>query len=489
MRLPILDSIMEKLSADLQQNVQILKEALPAEDILIFEFLMQSGKACAAVFTDGICNKEFLSEQVAKPLQEYTGKHDFDEIAKTLAAPENKEENQIEKLTAEILDGNAVLIIDGFEKALIIGVKTVPIRTISEPPTDIAIKGPRAGFIEDLKTNTALLRTRLKTPDLLIKTVTVGRRSNTKISICYLKNIAKEKTVKEVESQLTAIDIDGVPDSSYISLFLSKRKHSIFKQTGTTEKPDILAAKMLEGRIGILVDGSPIALSVPYLIVEDFQASEDYFVSPYRASFTRFIRALSLILAIYLPAFYVAAQIFKLQILPLGLLLTIASSIQGLPLSPSLEMFLTVLVLELLTEASVRMPKYVGMALSVVGALVLGDTAVNAGFLSTPAILIVALSGICLYTVPNIIETTSLIRMLMLLTAGSVGIYGIILLTAFILYYLFSSESYGAPLLAPFSPMVERDLKDSLLKYNAQALRKRPRLLRGKNKTRLQNAE
>lgn len=480
---------MEKLSDKLQKNVEMLKEALPSEDILTFEFLLPSGRQCAAIYADGITNKELLGEQVAKPLSKYQGKDEFEEIKKALTAPENKEETETANLAKEILDGNTALLIDGFEKALIIGVKTVPLRAITEPPTDIAIKGPRAGFVEDVKTNMSLLRAKLKTPDLLFKTLTVGKRSNTKIVVCYLKNIAKDQTVAEIEERLKRIDIDGIPDSSYISLFLSKRKHSIFKQTGTTEKPDILAAKMLEGRIGILVDGSPIALTVPYLIVEDFQASEDYFVSPYRASFTRFIRAFSLILSIYLPAFYVAAQLFKLQLLPLGLLLTIASSIQGLPLSPSLEMFLTLLLLEVLTEASVRMPKYVGMALSVVGALVLGDTAVNAGFLSTPAILIIALSGICLYTVPNLIETTSLVRMLMLLTAGSVGTYGIILVTAFLLYYLFSSESYGAPLLAPFSPMVENDLKDSLIKYNAQQLPKRPSLLRGKNQTRLKNAD
>ncbi len=478
---------MEKPSCDLRKNISEIKKRLPAEDVLVFDFTLPSGRTCAAVFTDGVTDKELLGEQVAKPLREYEGKEDFDEIARAIAAPENKEGGDLPSLAEEILDGNAVLFVDGFDRTLIIGVKTVPLRAVAEPPTDIAIKGPRAGFVEDVKTNMSLLRTRLKTPDLLFSTVKVGRRSQTKVVLCYLKDIAREEIVKNIEERLGRIEIDGIPDSSYISLFLSGRRHSLFKQTGTTEKPDILAAKMLEGRVGILVDGSPIALTLPYLVVEDFQASEDYFVSPYRASFTRFIRAFSLIISIYLPAFYVAAQLFKLQLLPLGLLLTIASSIQGLPLSPSLEMFLTLLLLEVLTEASVRMPKYVGMALSVVGALVLGDTAVNAGILSTPAILIIALSGICLYTVPNLIETTSLVRMLMLLAAGSVGTYGIILLTAFILYYLFSSESYGAPLLAPFSPLVGSDLRDSLAKYNLRGLRQRPSLLRGKNKTRLKD--
>ncbi len=481
--------IMQRPDRHLQNNIAAIKALLPAEDVLVFSFALPSGRACAAVFTDGVTNKELLGEQVAKPLGTYEGEETFEELAKAVAAPENKEGGDFASLAEEILDGNAVLFIDGLDRTLVIGVKTVPARAVTEPPTDIAIKGPRAGFVEDLKTNMSLLRTRLKTPELLFITVKIGRRSRTKVVLCYLKNIAREEVVHNIRSRLERIDIDGVPDSSYVALFLADRRHSLFKQTGTTEKPDILAARMLEGRVGILVDGSPIALTLPYLLIEDFQASEDYFISPFRASFTRFIRLFSLILSIYLPAFYVSAQLFKLQLLPLGLLLTIASSIQGLPLSPSLEMFLTVLLLEVLTEASVRMPKYVGMALSVVGALVLGDTAVNAGILSTPAILIIALSGICLYTVPNLIETTSLIRLLMLLAAGSVGTYGIVLLTAFLLYYLFASESYGAPLLAPFSPMIENDLKDSFLKFNLRALRDRPVPLRGKNKRRFREHE
>jgi len=176
----------------------------------------------------------------------------------------------------------------------------------------------------------------------------------------------------------------------------------MFKQVGTTEKPDILAAKMLEGRIGIFVDGSPIALTLPYILVEDFQSVQDYLVSPYRATVSRLLRLVSLVIALLLPAYYVAAQLFKLQLLPLGLLMTISGNVRDLPLSPSLEMFFLMVILEILIEASVRMPKYVGLALSVVGALVLGDTAVKAGIVSSSAIIIVALSGIAAYTLPDL---------------------------------------------------------------------------------------
>ncbi len=305
--------------------------------------------------------------------------------------------------------------------------------------------------------------------------------------MCYLKGTSGEKTVKEVKKKLQAIDIDILPDSSYLTHFLAERSYSLVKQVGTTEKPDIFCAKIAEGRVGIIADGSPIALTLPYLLIEDFQSSEDYFVPPYRATFTRLLRLLALIVAIYLPAFYIAGQLFKLQLFPVKLLLTIAGSIRDIPLSPSLEMLLVLFVLEILNEASIRMPKYVGMALSVVGALVLGETAVTAGFVSTPAIIIIAFSGIGLYAVPNLIEVTSVVRLAMLLVAGSVGTYGIILLTAFILFYLAATENYGTPLLAPFAPQIGRDLRDSFVKYNLGSLPTRPKTLKSKNKRRLSN--
>lgn len=474
----------------LDGNVSLLRELLPAEDVIVFSFSLASGEHCSAFYTDGLVNKSLLSREAVTPLTRFKGEAATTEtLLSAIPFPEKHAESDPAVCAEQILEGNAVILCEGVKEAFVLGVKSAPARAVAEPPTDVALKGPRAGFVEELKTNLALLRLRLKTPGLLLKTVSVGRRGNTKIAICYLDGVAKTEIAEKIEERLKKIDTDGIPDSSYVADFLSERPLSVFRQTGTTEKPDILAAKMLEGRIGILVDGSPIALTLPYIAAEDFQSCDDYFVNPYRATFNRFLRFFSLLLAIYLPAFYVSAQLFKLQILPLGLLLTVASSIQGLALSPSMEMFLTLLVLEILTEASIRMPKYVGLALSVVGALVLGDTAVNAGFLSTPAILIIALSGICLYTVPNLLETTSVIRLVMLLLAGSVGVYGVLLFTAFLAYYLFSAESYGAPLFAPFAPFIAKDFRDAGVKYELRELATRPRVLKPKNKVRLKNGK
>lgn len=479
---------MNRVTGKLKKDESALKKILSAEDVLTFPFRADGGIEFTVLFADAITDKELLGEQVIRPLLRYEGKPSAEEIKKRLTSPELKTETDLDKLAEEVLAGNPVLLWEGMDEAIISGVKKVFPRAIAEPPTDIAVKGPREGFIEDLKINSSLVRRRLKTPELQLDTVTIGRRSNTVVAVCYLRGTAPEKTVKEIKRKLEKIDIDIIPDSSYLSHFLAAKPRSLLKQVGTTEKPDIFCAKLAEGRVGILVDGSPIALTVPYLLIEDFQSSEDYFVPTYRATFTRLLRAFALFVAIYMPAFYIAAQLFKLQFFPIKLLLTIAGSIQNIPFSPSLEMLLVLLVLEILNEASIRMPKYVGMALSVVGALVLGETAVNAGFVSTPAIIIIAFSGIGLYAVPNLIEVTSVVRLAMLLVAGSVGTYGIILLTGFILFYLAVTDNYGVPVLAPFSPLIRRDLRDSLIKYDLLSLDKRPQSLHSKNKRRLKRA-
>ena len=491
---------MNTLSNSLQKNLTEIKKRLPSEDVLSYAFETADKTACAIVYADGIVNKELLGELVARPLSNLNLGQETSEkskneggryalkleiIQKSALFPEIKEEPKLENACKEVLDGNALLLVDGVNTGLIIGAKFLPVRTVTEPPTDVTVKGPREGFIEDVKVNMALIRKRLKTPKLQFESMRVGKNSDTVVTLCWLDGTSKEGIKEEIKTKLQTLQIDFIPDSSYIAAFLSPRKHSIFHTIGTTEKPDVFAAKLSEGRVGVLVDGSPIALTAPYFLMEDLQTSEDYFVSPFVATVFRLLRVLALLISLLLPAFYVSAQLYKLQLLPLGLTLTIASSIRELPLSPNLEMFVVLFLLETLKEASIRMPKYVGMSLSVVGALVLGETAVSAGFLSTPAIIVVALSGICLYTVPDFVETGSLLRWLFLLVAGSIGPFGIVLTTAFLLCYLLSADSFGAPALAPFSPLNKRDLRDSIVKYDMLNLKQRPQTFRLKNKTRL----
>lgn len=469
----------------LEKNIKSVKDVLKSEDILVFEFSSDSGKKFAAVYADGIIDKQLLGELVVKPLRAVEKDDAYEDIKLLLASPELKEGSKKKDAIKEILNGNAVLFIDGEKDFLIIGVKSPPMRAVAEPPTQVAVHGPREGFIEDIKINLGLIRKRIKTEKLQVKTIYVGEKSDTAVSIVYIEGACPDGLPEKIEKEIAENKIDIVPDSSYISQFMTKKPRSLFKRCGTAEKPDIFCAKVCEGRVGIVVDGSPICLTVPYMLTEDFQSVEDYYINSYRATTLRVLRVISILIGIFLPALYISAQLFKIQIIPFHLLLKISSSVAGLPLSPSIEMFLTLLVLEVLNEASIRMPKYVGLALSIVGALVLGDTAVKAGIISTPAIIIIAFSAICLYTVPNNIETTTTLRWMYLIIAGSVGPFGMVLLTAYLISYLVSEQCYGVPLVAPFAPVVKNDLYDSLVKANMYTLDTRPDVFKVKDKVRL----
>lgn len=476
------------ISTDVNYNKKIVKAILGSDDIVFFDF--ELGKTSAlCVYVDSITDKELLGLEVLAPLKKLcseksAAKTNISHLAKAITLANIKTESKIADATNGILSGNAMIFIDGKNKAISADLKKFEVRAISEPPTGLAVRGPRNGFTESIKSNLSLVRRYLKSPDLKVETFEKGRYTKTSIAFMYIDGISRPEIIDKIRQKIREIDIDGIPDSSYVSKLLNERKTSLFKQVGSTERPDVLIERMLEGRAGIIVDGSPFALTLPYLLIEDFQAAEDYYISQYRANLVRALRVIAMIFSILLPSVFVAAQLFHLQIIPLNFLLTIVNGIKEIPFSPSLEMFFVLLIFELLNETSVRMPKYVGMALAVVGALVLGETAVNAGIVSTPAILIMALSGISIYAIPELVETTSVLRFIYLIVAGSLGGYGLILITAFLIIYLCSADNYGAPYLAPYSPVLLNDFQDGLYMNNVIGMVKRPEALGAENKTR-----
>ncbi len=452
-----------RLTKVLNENLAPIKRELFSDDVTFTEF-SACGKNAVLVFVNDITDKKSAGELILKPLSEATEEFSEEFVQNEIPAPEKKTVLTTEEAINEVVSGNVLLMAEGTAAAFSFGLKKFEKRAISEPPTSTVLKGPREGFVESLPVNVSMMRRRLKTPALKFINLTVGKYSKTPVSICYLKGIADDGLVKKLKEKISAINIDAALDSSYVTKFLGEHKASVFKQVGNTEKPDILAAKILEGRVAVFVDGSPIALTVPYLLIEDFQSPSDYYNSAYSATFARFLRLFAVVISVLLPAFFVSAELFHLQLIPLSFLLTIVNSIKGIPLSPSYEMFFTLMIFEVLNEASVRMPKYVGMVVSIVGGLVLGETAVTAGIISAPTLMIVAFSGICLYTVPELEQTFSVIRLLYLIVGGSIGAYGLILLSVGLIIYLVSFETFDTPLTAPFSPIVRSDLKDGFYK-------------------------
>lgn len=473
-----------KITQSLQKNKQALSQLQNSDDIVFLD--LNIGKSTALlIFEKEIVDKDALGQLVLRPALGLEGQVDKDTLWDCFFNPEKQKVFESKQVIDQVLSGFALLLCDGIDFAVSFGVQKYEKRAIAEPPTSTVIKGPREGFVESLPVNVSLIRRRLKSPQLVFENDVCGRLSKTAVSICYIDNVVDKELLKEVKKKLKKVDIDAVLDSSYLAKYLSDCKPSIFKRVGNTEKPDILVSKILEGRVAILVDGSPIALTVPYLLLEDFQSPSDYYNSPYSATIARFIRLFSVILALLLPAVFVSAELFHLQLIPLSFLLTIVNSIKGIPLSPSYEMFFTFLIFEILNEASVRMPKYVGMVVSIVGGLVLGETAVNAGIISPPTLMIIALSGICLYTVPELEQPLSFLRLFLLIIAGSIGIYGLIIAVSGLIVHLTCSESFSVPLTAPFAPLVKKDLKDSFYKGFLAENNSRPQSLNNKNKRRL----
>lgn len=472
-----------KLFKNRIQNVKKITELLQSDDIIYFDFTAKE-TSLTAIYAESLSDKTMLGKQAIEPLQENGSFSSVDDVIKSVTLPETEKLSTFSDCIEKIIAGDAVIVVDGLDKAISVSSKKPAARAVTEPPTASILKGPREGFVENSQTNMSLIRQRLKTPNLKYEKLTVGKQSQTTVGLVYISSIANKNLIDTIRSKIKKINVDGIVDSSYIIKCISDRKTSMFKQMGSTEKPDIFSAKLLEGRVGIIVDGSPIALTAPFIFLEDFQSSEDYYINTYRANFARILRISAVILSILLPAFFVAAQLFHLQFIPLAFLLTIVGSIKGIPLSPSVEMFVTLLIFEILNEASVRMPRYVGIAMSVVGALVLGETAVNAGMVSTPTIMIIALSGICFYVAPDLNETLSVLRLMFLTIAGFMGGYGIVLLGCGLLTYLCAFDSFGTPYLSPYAPMNFKDMQDGFIMNFYAEQKRRPSFLKSKNKIR-----
>lgn len=475
------------IKKNLQNNKKLLQQNLNENTDIVFRDVKNKNNSFMLVYVQDIADGTLISQSIIMPLTKLNkAKLSISQIKNSIVTLGGVEElNSIEDCLKEILDGNAVLFVNGQVKALKMSVASPEKRSIIEPPTSAVIYGPREGFVESLTTNTTLIRKRLKTTALKMEELELGRYTKTKVRIFYLKDVADLYIVKKIKERLQQIDINGIVDSHYLVSFLEERKNSIFKQVGKTEKPDILTAKILEGRVGIMVDGSPIAITLPYILLEDVQSSDDYYQKSFRVSLIRIVRLFGIILSIIIPGLYVAIQTMHYRIVPIKFLITLMDSIQGLPFTPMLEMLFVILLFEILYESSLRMPKYLGMALGIVGALILGDTAVKAGLISPPAVMLVALSGISFYTIPDSAAQLSFLRIVFTLAGGIFGIMGIALMFIFLISYMADLNAYESPYLAPFAPNIKQDLRDGFIKRETLGLKTLPESIPNQKKNKL----
>lgn len=443
---------------------RILERFNECEDVMC-RSIKVGERVANILFILDITSYETISDFIIKPLQQIESvpsgeKYSEYIVREVIQGREIKIAEDTEEVIDEILKGKVCVLIEKEQTMILVDAAKFLTRAITEPPTSTVLQGPREGFNESVKNNISLIRRRLSTPDLVIRNLKIGRKTKTLVSLVYIEKVASKKMVNQIFEKLQQIDIDGVLDSHYVATYLQMYPNSIFKQVGTTEKPDIAVAKLLEGRVCVVVDGSPLVLTLPFLVFENFQSSEDYYTNHHHASFVRLVRLIGILFAILLPGVFVALQLYHYSVVPIKFLVTIANTTQGIPFPPLIEMLFIVLLFELLNEASLRMPKYLGMAMSIVGALILGDTAVSAGLISPPTVMIVALSSMTTFTVADLSNQISLLRLAMILMGALFGIFGIMLGVVWLISYMASLDSYGAPFLAPLTPFVKADMKD-----------------------------
>ena len=484
-----------KLSESLKSNLDYLQNLTGnGGDVKIhgFSFGKQEEYQGALIFIDGLVNMDSITQGILKPLlshpyseREIGKKPDrmMTEIRQAvLCSGDVSETATLADAVAGFLSGDTVLLCDGCEKGLIISTKGWDKRSVTEPETESVVRGPREGFTENFRTNTALLRRKIKSPDLRMDQMTVGRKTQTSICITYLKGVARREVVDTVKARISSLDIDSVLDSGYLEEYISDAPFSVFPTIGFSEKPDVVAARILEGRVAILVDGSPFVLTAPLLFIESFQTAEDYYVQTIYASITRLMRFISFLIAIYVPGLYIALTTYHQEMLPTTLLMTIASAREGTPFPAFLEAFIMLFSFEVLREAGLRLPRPVGQAISIVGALVMGDAAVSAGLVGAPMVITIAISAVAGFVVPKQNDSISIIRLIIMVLASALGGYGIAMGFLAVLIHLASIKSFGVPYFEGLT--FSRDQQDTFIRMPLWAMVKRPKDIASRDMTR-----
>lgn len=385
-----------------------------------------------------------------------------------------------------ISNGNPILLFDGFDEAFSLGLVKFEKRSIEEPEAETSIRGPREGFTESIGINTSLIRRIIKDPSLKIKNINIGKYTNTKVSIFYIKGLVDNTLIEEIENRLNRIDIDGVLESGYIEQFIEDNPYSPFPQLLYTERPDVVSANLLEGRAALMIEGTPFSLIAPVSFFSLFQSQEDYYERFWIGTFIRILRFLFLIVSLFLPSVYVAITTYHQEMVPTDLLLSIASSKEGVPFPALVEAIMMEIAFEALREAGIRLPKQVGSAVSIVGALVIGQAAVQAGIVSAPMIIVVSITGIASFMIPrySIGLAIRLLRFPIIILAGSLGLIGVMLAFILLIIHLSTLRSFGVPYLSPIDTLQENPLKDTLIRSPLWKMSKRPHLTGKFNATR-----
>ncbi len=473
------DEIQEPVYFDLEKNIEVLKKQFDKCTDIKFRALQVGESKAYIIFVDGLIDTNSIELNGLQQLLSTIRKEDLtaDYLEqKVVSVNQVLESNELGTIVKEILAGSSVLLVDHLDKALVLDAKGGTGRSVSEPDTESVIRGPREGFVENLSVNTSLVRRKIQSSNLKLITREVGTQTNTSLAIMYMDNLASPELVQEVLRRIERIKIDGVLESGYIEELIEDNPRSFFPQIQNTERPDTVAANLLEGRVAIIVNGSPFALILPTSFWQFIQASEDYYQRYHISIFLRFLRVILLFLALLLPAFYVAVTTFHQDMIPTNLLFSIAASREAIPFPAFVEALIMEISFEALREAGLRLPKVIGQAVSILGALVIGQAAVEAGIVSAPMVIVVSLTGIASFTIPrfNMAISIRLLRFPMMALAGAFGLFGIVIGSILLLTHLCRLRSFGVPYFSPLGPLKWSELKDVFIRVPWWDMDQRP---------------
>lgn len=486
----------DKLHTDMAENEQIFRDIFANCSDVVFRFIPAEGPAkLLVIYVEGLVNTNVLDESVLKPLIFQGIPHGLDEPLSigevlrnhSIAVAQTTTVTTVSEVVESVLQANVALIADNSDEVLIADLKGFEKRAIEEPSAEAAVRGPRVGFTETLLVNTSLLRQTIRSSRLKIEFRMLGDISRVNVALVYVEGVVPDSLLQEVRLRIDRIQTDAVLDTGYLEEFIEDAPFSPFPQLQNTERPDIVAASLLEGKVALFEDGSPSALIAPMTFWAGLQAAEDYYERFMYTTFVRWLRMILLNVSLFLPSFYVAVTSYQPQLIPTSLLLSIAAAREGVPFPSVVEAFLMEFMFEGLREAGVRLPKPIGSAVSIVGALVIGQAAVEAGIVSAPMVIIVATTGIASFSIPryNFGTAYRMLRFPLLLLAGLFGLYGVAAGAIAILIHLVNLRSFGVPYLSPVAPQIVGDLKDVLIRAPRWSMRDRPPFLSGGDKRRI----
>lgn len=472
-----------KLDNSIEKIFETLNKMNGNSSDIVTRILEKNNRKIGYIYLESVSSDDKISDFLNKAIINMNKRRPFDSffnlIQNSIFNSKVKSINTYEDMYYHLASGFTVIVIDECNKAIVVETRQKLDRGVVESTSETITRGPKDSFTENHNMNLGLIRKRIKDPKLWYEEVKVGRRTKSKVTVAYIKDIVPNYKVQKIINELNKIDIDAVIDTGYIRELLEKDQKSVFPKVISTERPDMACTSLLNGKIVILVENSPFVIILPAVLTDFFQSPEDNYQKPFNVSFSRILRAICFFLALLTPALYIALMTFNQEIIPDQLLISLAIQRDGVPFPTAIEVLLFVLTFEVLREADIHSPSFSGSAMNVVGALILGDAAVAAGIVSPIVIIIVAATSICelvFYDV-DVIDAIREWRLLFIIAATFMGLIGFVAIFIIFIAKLASLECLGTPYLTPFGPLNIRSLKDSIIRVSRKKLKERPEYL------------